>query len=100
MNRQSLPVVVCDPCQYAAECCSTGVTLWQGERDAIEADHPGTTEWSDEEQLWHTRVAAAGCVFLQDGRCTIHGEAYYPDGCRRFPADYEFDNYDICPGMR
>ena len=57
------------------------------------------TKWGE----WRTRVRNRRCVLMQDNRCLIHGEAYYPAVCRGFPwtdaetgGPYEFDR-TICP---
>lgn len=95
-----LPVLQCFPCPHASACCNNGVTLWEHEKNRIEAVHSGSVEWDEEEGAWVTAVVDGHCVFMVNNQCTIHGQPYYPQGCSEFPYAYQFPNLSICPSLK
>lgn len=99
----TFPALPCYPCPHASACCAFGVTLNDGEAEAIGAVHGSATIYRTRWGEWRTRVKARRCVFLVDNACSIYREAYYPAVCRGFPwtdsetgGPYEFDR-TICP---
>lgn len=114
MNLVSIGVprkLPCFPCPHKGACCQYGASVTGDEAAAILAAHgaaalaPVTAD-SDPEDLLRTAVVEGqGCVFLVDGLCSIHDQAYYPKTCSGFPWTDESGNpylYDktICPEFK
>ncbi len=83
VDPQSLP---CHHCPYGGACCTYGVNISLAEKVAIVARFGADAVYRTENGRWRTAVRAGHCIFqADDGRCTIHGEDFYPAECRAYP---------------
>lgn len=92
-------ILPCWPCPHASACCSFGVDLLPLEAINIIAAHGEDTVVE-----LRTAVVDGHCVFLDDNKCSIHNETYYPSVCRAYPLDAEhggeYEGEHVCPEMQ
>jgi Fe-S-cluster containining protein len=92
-NNRDLPCAV-GHCVYNSVCCNWGASV---DDRQVNYFKPGQIEWAPDEQGYRTVVVDGHCIFMVAGKCSIHGEPYYPSVCRIFPFDGYKHDISICP---
>ena len=92
----------CYPCPHKSVCCSWGTDLTFEEAIIIKSIF-GSKAVTKENGEYRTSIVDGKCFFLDDNKCSIHNEQYYPYVCKGFPktdgilgGEYKYQ-IDICP---